>query len=671
MSGNENDTNNGVDYSQHIVGHRGAGNAAPPNTMAALEKAVELGLEWVEFDVHLTEDKQLVVAHEGDLSKLMGSDVKVGENTYETLHEIDLARSFKGARGEQHMPRFEEVLEFCIENNLRTQIELKATGDQATELAEAVVEVLGQDEYAFAPGKQPLISSFQPDALKAVNEASNGTLETGLLIHTHENGQWKELADDVQPTFVHFYGGAFEEGIRLPKKFGDDVRAAGYKLNAFKVNTPEDAKAAVEAGAERFTSDEPEKLLGITPTLAQRNYRDTTLDTVVIPVGGYGTRMGEITKAIPKAMLPIGGKPLIMHAVDEALEAGVSRIIIPCRPEDKELFEKQFFGSEGRRAIIQQNKRDELLDGGNAFKDVVEVVPIYAKEGPASTIAQLVEERGIKNFGVILPDDLIVGETGALAQMLKSFRKTGVTTIGARQVEEREESSNVTFVKMEKRDDGVSITTTVQIKPKKDDPVSKSATAGRYIFTADYVDVVDAIDKEGLKEVSMSAVVRHYATHRTLAQMGNDVSMISEVEASKRGDERQVVFDNKAEFQGSMNYEGVGVVELSGATFYDCGDMYGYLTATAAFIPREIMREQFLLQNKNVTIMEAKLTVDAGQENGHDEDAHDALLKKEATANGHDVEETELDEDDLHADGEYHHQADDLDEDTHDVPGVV
>ncbi len=83
------------------------------------------------------------------------------------------------------------------------------------------------------------------------------------------------------------------------------------------------------------------------------------------------------------------------------------------------------------------------------------------------------------------------------------------------------------------------------------------------------------------------------------------------------------------------------------------------------------MREQFLLQNKNVTIMEAKLTVDAGQENGHDEDAHDALLKKEATANGHDVEETELDEDDLHADGEYHHQADDLDEDTHDVPGVV
>lgn len=614
MSGNENDTNNGVDYSQHIVGHRGAGNAAPPNTMAALEKAAELGLEWVEFDVHLTEDKQLVVAHEGDLSKLMGSDVKVGENTYETLHEIDLARSFKGARGEQHMPRFEEVLEFCIENNLRTQIELKATGDQATELAEAVVEVLGQDEYAFAPGKQPLISSFQPDALKAVNEASNGTLETGLLIHTHENGQWKELADDVQPTFVHFYGGAFEEGIRLPKKFGDDVRAAGYKLNAFKVNTPEDAKAAVEAGAERFTSDEPEKLLGITPTLAQRNDRDTTFDTVVIPVGGYGTRMGEITKAIPKAMLPIGGKPLIMHAVDEALEAGASRIIIPCRPEDKELFEKQFFGSEGRRAIIQQNKRDELLDGGNAFKDVVEVVPIYAKEGPASTIAQLVEERGIKNFGVILPDDLIVGETGAMKQMAEVFQQTGMPTIGTRRVEDREEPKNVTYIKMDKTvggdDGGWSVTRTIQIKPSKEDPVSKNATSGRYIFTGDYCDAVNSIDTEGLKEVSMSAVVRHYA-HQD---------------------------------------DGIGVVELDDVTFYDCGELYGYQKATAAFIPPEILRAQFLEQNENVKIMDVKADI---------------------SANGHDVEETELDEDGLHADEEYHHQADDLDEDTHDVPGVV
>jgi len=264
-------------------------------------------------------------------------------------------------------------------------------------------------------------------------------------------------------------------------------------------------------------------------------------------------------------MLPVGTKPLIMHAVDEALEAGASRIIIPCRPEDEELFNKQFFGSEGRREIIQQNKRDELLDEGNAFANVVEVVPIYAKEGPASTIAELVQQRGIGNFGVILPDDLIVGERGALKQMMESFEQTGMPTIGTREVEAREKSSNVTFVKMEEREDGAAVTTTVQIKPKKDNPVSKNATAGRYIFTADYVDTVEAIDKDGLKEVSMSAVVRHYAQN-----------------------------------------DGVGVAQLKDATFYDCGEMGGYMRATAAFMDADVLRERFMEQNPNVSFLQPR-----------------------------------------------------------------
>ena len=474
----------------HIVGHRIAGNAAPPNTMAALEKAVEMDLDWVEFDVLLTADKQLVVAHEKDLSTLLGEEVVIADRTFEDLQEVDLARDFKGAKGEEHMPRFEEVVAFCKENGIRTQIELKASGDDAKELAERVVDVLKKPEFAPEPGMEPMVSSFVPDALIAVKEASRGKIETGLLIHTHEVGGWNAIADKVEPTFIHMYGGAFEEKIRLPQKFGDDIREAGYRLNAFKVNTIEDAKAAIEAGAERFTSDDPELLLGLKEPEVDIKSQisadvDTSMDTVVIPVGGYGTRMGEITKAIPKAMLPVGTKPLIMHAVDEALEAGASRIIIPCRPEDEELFNKQFFGSEGRRSIIQQNKRDELLDEGNAFANVVEIVPIYAKEGPASTIAELVQQRGIGNFGVILPDDLIVGETGALKQMKNSFEQTGMPTIGTREVEEREKNSNVTFVKMEEREDGAAVTTTVQIKPKKDNPVSKNATAGRYIFTAD------------------------------------------------------------------------------------------------------------------------------------------------------------------------------------------
>ena len=586
---------------KHIVGHRGAGNTAPPNTIAALEKAVEMELEWVEFDVYVTSDDRLVVAHEGDLSKLLGSDIKVSENSFEVLKEIDLAKSFKGASGEAHMPLFEDVLQFCVDNDLRPQIELKANGDDASDLAEAVMEVMGKDKFAFPKGKEPMISSFEVDALIAIKEASGRKLETGLLIHTHENCDWKKNADEAGADYVHFYGGTVEEGRRLPEEYAKEVRESGYKLNAFKVNTIEDAVSAINAGVHRFTSDEPALLLGIG---ANKNKPESSFDTVIIPVGGYGTRMGLVTKAIPKSMLPVGEKPLIMHAVEEALEAGAKNIIIPCRPEDKELFDKQFYGSKfSRGPILDEDHEQMILNGLNPLEYVVEVVPIYAKEGPASTIAKLVQERDVGNFGVILPDDLIVSEVGALKQMADCFKKTGMPTIGARQVDDRDQHNNVTFIKVEEGEDGSSITTTIQIKPDED-PISKNATSGRYIFTDDYADIVEAIDKDNLKEVSMSAVVHYYAQN-----------------------------------------DGIGVAELENSAFYDCGDALGYQHATAAFLPQDVLMAEFINNNPDMAIISTASPIIKGGKTTELELSDDNVLEEGLDEDGADFEQLDIEDD--------------------------
>lgn len=282
------------------------------------------------------------------------------------------------------------------------------------------------------------------------------------------------------------------------------------------------------------------------------NTYKSPIDTVVIPVGGYGTRMGEATKAVPKALLPVGDKPLIVHAVDEARASGVRKVIIPCRPDDVDLFRKQFYGHEGRDKVMLQNGRDHLMENRKDTIDI-EVVPIYDKEGPASTIAKLVKERDIGAFGVILPDDLMVDSTPVLKQMILSFEKTGMTIVGARLASlDVENPHNVTFVKTQTLDDGTHITNTIQIKPEDESPVSQNATCGRYIFDADFVDVVEGCDKTGLKEVSLSAIVRHYA-----------------------------------------HDGGVGVTPLNDAKFYDCGDPAGYMRAQAAFMPANILVEAF------------------------------------------------------------------------------
>ncbi|PCI54936.1 MAG: hypothetical protein COB36_08780 [Alphaproteobacteria bacterium] len=242
-----------------IVGHRGAGNSAPGSTMAALEKAVELDLKWVEFDVRLTADHHLVIANADDLSGCSGQDIKISESTLDDLLDVDVAQSFVGTDDVHRIPLFEDAVAFCTEHGIRTQIELKGEVGTEEALAEAVVHSLKQQP--FPAGGAPLITSFTPKCLSAIDRFSEGSLDTGLLIHTHLSNDWKEVAKEADPDYVHFYGGVVNNE-HLADKFGQAVRDAGYRLNAYKVNTKEDAQAAIDAGAERFTSDEPEILLG-------------------------------------------------------------------------------------------------------------------------------------------------------------------------------------------------------------------------------------------------------------------------------------------------------------------------------------------------------------------------------------------------------------------------
>jgi len=243
-----------------IVGHRGAGNAAPGSTMAALEKAASLGLEWVEFDVRLTKDHQLVIANADDLSNCSGQSIKISESTLEELAHINVGHSFEGTDQIHNIPLFESAVQFCIKQGIRTQIELKGETGSENTFAIALADSLRRSRLGFPKTFGPLVTSFTPQCLTTFKAHMKAPFLTGLLIHTDQADAWEATAKEVQPEFVHFYGGVID-GNRLTNKFGQSVKDAGYRLNAFKVNTKEDAKAAIKDGVERFTTDEPETIL--------------------------------------------------------------------------------------------------------------------------------------------------------------------------------------------------------------------------------------------------------------------------------------------------------------------------------------------------------------------------------------------------------------------------
>ena len=70
------------------------------------------------------------------------------------------------------------------------------------------------------------------------------------------------------------------------------------------------------------------------------------IKSAVLPVAGLGTRFLPVTKAIPKELLPIVNKPLIQYAVDEAIEAGIEKLVIVTSPHKRSI--KDYFSRNTR-----------------------------------------------------------------------------------------------------------------------------------------------------------------------------------------------------------------------------------------------------------------------------------------------------------------------------------
>ncbi|MEA1939740.1 MAG: glycerophosphodiester phosphodiesterase family protein [Candidatus Caldatribacteriota bacterium] len=83
-----------------IIGHRGAKGIAPENSLSGFKRAVELGIDGVELDVHLTRDGKLIVLHDMDLKRLIGQNIPIKQLTFKELKKYDISKLFNKNRRE-------------------------------------------------------------------------------------------------------------------------------------------------------------------------------------------------------------------------------------------------------------------------------------------------------------------------------------------------------------------------------------------------------------------------------------------------------------------------------------------------------------------------------------------------------------------------------------------
>jgi UTP--glucose-1-phosphate uridylyltransferase len=217
----------------------------------------------------------------------------------------------------------------------------------------------------------------------------------------------------------------------------------------------------------------------------------------VFPVAGLGTRFLPATKVIPKELLPVVDKPVIQYAVEEAREAGIEEFIF-VTGRGKDIIATHFDRADELQAQLQgRGKSAELESLGSSFLPPNSVSLAEQQEplGLGHAVWCARELVGDESFAVLLPDDLMFGNPGALAQMVQAYAEIGGGILVAAEEKAREETQRYGVV-----DPGIARGNITEVrgiveKPEPKDAPSTLCVIGRYILPPD---IFQALEKKEL-----------------------------------------------------------------------------------------------------------------------------------------------------------------------------
>ncbi len=203
----------------------------------------------------------------------------------------------------------------------------------------------------------------------------------------------------------------------------------------------------------------------------------------IFPVGGLGVRFLPATKSVPKEMLPVVDKPLIQYAVEEARAAGIEDFIF-VTGRGKSAIEDHFDRApELERELTERGKREQLAAIDGLAIDPGRCAYVRQQEplglGHAVWCAHALV--GDEPVAVLLPDDMILGKTPCLKQMIDAHERTGGNMIAVMDVPR--EHTNLYGILTPGRADGrlVEVKGLVE-KPDPARAASTLAIIGRYIL---------------------------------------------------------------------------------------------------------------------------------------------------------------------------------------------
>lgn len=283
---------------------------------------------------------------------------------------------------------------------------------------------------------------------------------------------------------------------------------------------------------------------------------------IVIPVAGYGTRFLPFTKSIPKEMLPIVDRPVIQYIVEQAVAAGIEDVILVTGMSKKALEDYFDYNLE---LEIQLEKAGKLAQKQliRDVSDVAQFIYVRQKEqlGNGHAILQAKEVVGNEPFIMVYGDDVYKGSPSYIQQLVDTYEQYQAPVLEVMRKDRDGDYEKYGYVSIkEDRGNGVFLTDNIVEKPGSNNKISPFAQVSAMVLTPDIFQKLETQQPGKGGEIWLTEAVNALAQER-------------EVYAK----------------------------EVTGVSYFDCGNKLEYLKATVEFaLEREDIGPEFRDYLKNL-----------------------------------------------------------------------
>ena len=225
----------------------------------------------------------------------------------------------------------------------------------------------------------------------------------------------------------------------------------------------------------------------------------------VIPAAGFGTRFLPATKSQPKEMLPIVDKPTIQYVVEEAVEAGITDILMIIG-KGKRAIEEHFDRNMELEYQLEEKEQFELLEEIRSITNLADIHFIWQRElnGLGDAIRYAQHHVNNEPFAILLGDTLIESRYGSVTrQLIEVFDKYKGSVVALEEVE-REVVSRYGIIGGSEVEENVFKVSDFIEKPSIEEAPSNLAIASRYVFTPRIFDYLKLVQPGKNNEIQLT-----------------------------------------------------------------------------------------------------------------------------------------------------------------------